>query len=128
MKTFTSGSAVAAAQGVKRLVEIVRTFTYVGNPSPPAVLIVAPPVVEQLVPTSEHPLLSPRTDESRQLATLYATVAAQTGAAFFDAATVATAIGGGDGVHLDAANTRAIGEALAPAVAKILGIKEARAA
>ena len=43
------------------------------------------------------------------------------GCGFFDAGTVArtTPL---DGVHLDAANTRAIGTALAPLVAKMLGL------
>jgi lysophospholipase L1-like esterase len=128
MKTFISGSAVAAAQGVKRLIDIARTFPYEGKHAAPAILVVSPPVVEALKPSADFPLLSPRTDESRDLAKHYASVAASAGAAFFDAAMVATAASGGDGVHLDAANTRAIGAALAPVVAKILGVREARAA
>jgi lysophospholipase L1-like esterase len=41
---------------------------------------------------------------------------------------VASAAGGGDGVHLDAANTRAIGEALVPIVAGLLEINAVKAA
>ena len=55
-------------------------------------------------------------------------VAKLTGADVFDAATVTSAAGGGDGIHLDAANTRAIGEALAPIVGAILGINAVKAA
>jgi lysophospholipase L1-like esterase len=59
--------------------------------------------------------------ESRKLASLYRQVADWYGCGFFDAGTVAetTPL---DGVHLDAENTRAIGAALAPLAAKMLGI------
>jgi lysophospholipase L1-like esterase len=43
------------------------------------------------------------------------------GVAFFDAGTVAKA-DPNDGVHLDAANTRAIGEGLVPLVKELLGL------
>ena len=62
------------------------------------------------------------------LPALYAEVARLTGASFFDAATVASPRNGGDGVHLDTANTRAIGEALAPVAASLLGLHTARTA
>src|SRR5688572_1006716 len=126
VKLWVGGSAVAAAQGVRRLVEIVGTFPYAGGRPAPRVLILAPPKVEQLGPSAEFPLLSPRSPES--LANVYADVAKLTGAGFFDAATVASAAGGGDGVHLDAANTRAIGEALVPIVGALLGINAVKAA
>ena len=128
LKTFINGSAVGAAQGMKRLVEIVRTFAYEGNPTPPQVLIVSPPAVDALGPTPTFPLLSPRSAEGANLAAAYAAVAKSTGCAFFDTAPIATANGGGDGVHLDAANTRAIGEALAPVVARLLGLSVRSAA
>ncbi len=56
---------------------------------------------------------------SQKLAGLYAALADELGCGFFDAGGVAetTPL---DGVHLDAANTRAIGEALAPVVRVML--------
>lgn len=128
LKTFINGTAVGAAQGIKRLVEIVRTFPYEGNPPPPQVLIVSPPSVDALGPTAAFPLLSPRSAEGAGLAAAYAHIAKATGASFFDAASIASAKGGGDGVHLDAANTRAIGEALAPVAAALLGLDQRNAA
>lgn len=128
VKTFVSGSAVAAAQGMKRLIEIVRTFPYEGGSAAPRVLIVAPPRVEQLGPSAAFPLLSPRAPETEKLGENYRRVAEATGAEFFDAAPVASAVGGGDGVHLDAANTRAIGLALVPVVRTVLGDRQVRAA
>jgi lysophospholipase L1-like esterase len=128
VKTFVSGSAVAAAQGVRRLVEIVASFPYAGGHPVPRVLIVAPPKIEQLGPSPAFPLLSPRSAESESLAATYDEVAKITDSAFFDAGVVASALSGGDGVHLDAANTRAIGEALVPIAGAILGISAIKAA
>jgi lysophospholipase L1-like esterase len=128
LKTFIGGSAVAAAQGMRRLVEVVRSYPYEAVAQPPLVLIVSPPLIVNHGPTERFPLLSPRVAESGDFAANYRVVAAATGAAFFDAGSVATATTGGDGVHLDAANTRAIGEALAPVVQQMLGIGESKAA
>ncbi len=128
LKTFVNGSAVAAALGIKRLIEITRSYAYEGGGGVPQVLVAAPPHVLQFGPSERFPLLSPRNPAGPSLADCYREAAAATGAEFFDAATVASAEGGGDGVHLDAANTRAIGVALAPVVARMLGIAEAKAA
>jgi len=57
--------------------------------------------------------------ESRKLAGLYADLSRELGCAFFDAAQVAHA-DPVDGVHLDAQNTTAIGEAIAPLVRELL--------
>ena len=62
----------------------------------------------------------PAIDESRQFAKWYRRRAEELGTAFFDASTVARP-DPNDGVHLDAANTRAIGDALVPIVAGLLG-------
>src|SRR3569833_4284805 len=50
VKTWISGSAVAAAQGMRRLVEIVRTYPYEDTPPAPKVLIVSPPPAGALAP------------------------------------------------------------------------------
>ncbi len=126
VKMWIGGSAVAAAQGVRRLVEIIETFPYTGSRPAPRVLFLAPPEVQQLGPSAASPLLSRRSGDD--LAAPYAELARMTGTDFFDAATVASAAGGGDGVHLDAANTRAIGEALVPIVGALLGINAVKAA
>ena len=59
------------------------------------------------------------TRRRRRLAPLYAALADEVGCGFFDAGAVAqtTPL---DGVHLDAENTRKIGEALAPMVRVML--------
>ena len=128
VKTFINGSAIGAAQGMKRLIDLVRTYPYEGGRAAPAIVLVAPPRIDALGPSTGFPLMSPRTGEGALLADVYRQLAKATGTEFFDAAAVASPAGGGDGVHLDAANTRAIGEALAPIVARLLGIQQVRAA
>jgi lysophospholipase L1-like esterase len=119
MKEYLCGSALGAAMGMKRLAEIVRTHPWPG--AAPKVVLVAPP---HCIATA-HPDLSPMfrhgMKESHLLAGHYQRVAADMGCAFFDAATVAQA-DPADGVHLDPANTRAIGDALAPLVKELLGL------
>ena len=87
----------------------------------PQVLIMSPP---PLVPTRDewfNDLWGHAIAESKLFAKHYADVAKTTGVSFFDAGTVATA-DPTDGGHLDAANTRAIGEALVPVVKSILKV------
>lgn len=119
MKEYLNGSAFGAAMGMRRLVDIIRTFPYNMNGPAPRVILVSPPLC---VPT-DHVYLSHMfekgLEQSKLLAGHYARVAEEFGCGFFDAATVAKA-SPLDGVHLDQENTRAIGTALAPVVAKIL--------
>ena len=104
-----------------RLVEIVQKFSFLPAYQTPQVLIMSPP---PLVPTRDewfNDLWGHAIAESKLFAKHYADVAKTTGVGFFDAGTVATA-DPTDGGHLDAANTRAIGEALVPVVKSILKV------
>ena len=58
-------------------------------------------------------------EQSSKLASLYQTLAAEFDCGFFNAGTVASA-SPIDGVHLDAENSKAIGQALAPLTADLL--------
>jgi lysophospholipase L1-like esterase len=121
LKLYINGTAFGAAMGVKRLVEIVRTHPYGTHGAVPKVIIVAPP---HTVPTTHqdlNPMFAPRADEATRFAVYYKRVADELGCGFFDAATVAVA-DPADGVHLDAANTAAIGKAIAPIVKDTLGL------
>jgi lysophospholipase L1-like esterase len=89
----------------------------------PKVLIVAPPVV-RMPDDPDHEanfFMEGAPEKTALLATYYRRIAADIDATFFDAATVAT-VTGEDGIHLDAGNTRAIGRALAPLAAELLGL------
>jgi lysophospholipase L1-like esterase len=101
---------------MRRLAEIVRAE--LGNVP---VLLVSPPHCTEPDGPALDPRFSQTIAESRLLAGHYSRVAAEIGCHFFDAATVSKA-STADGVHLDPANTRAIGDALAPIVKDMLGL------
>jgi lysophospholipase L1-like esterase len=121
MKPWIHGNAVAAKQGMQRLVDIVRGHDYPFPQPAPQILLVAPPPVCRTENAEYKAMFAGGDEASRLLAPLYAQLAEEVGCGFFDAGTVAktTPL---DGVHLDAENTRAIGAALAPAVRAMLGL------
>jgi lysophospholipase L1-like esterase len=113
--------AIDARLGMARLVEITRTYDYKPGCAVPEMLLMSPPHLaktddEDFAFYFEHAIA-----ESKNLGYQYAKLAAETGCHFFDAASVAMA-DPTDGVHLDAGNTRAIGNALVPVVKGILGL------
>ncbi|VAW15598.1 Arylesterase [hydrothermal vent metagenome] len=119
MKPFVAGSAPAAARGMKRLVEIIRTFPWFDGFKVPEIVLVAPPHCVKTGNVDLGPIFAGAPEQSAKLALEYQRVAVETGCEFFDAASVAVA-SPVDGVHLDAKNTIAIGKALAPLVKNIL--------
>ncbi len=119
LKPQIAGTAAAAALGMRRCIEIVRHHATRLPEPPPQVLLVAPP---RLVTTSNPfftEMLAGAIAQSARFAPLYADEAQLANCTFFDAGTVATA-STIDGIHLDAANTRAIGQALIPVVQGLL--------
>lgn len=116
LKPHIAGSAVAALQGMRRLAEIVTRHAHrVPGAGAARLMIVSPP---KLVPTTDPfyaEVFAGSVEQSARLAPYFEALAAEFGAAFFDAGSVAVA-SPLDGVHLDAANTRAIGLALTPLV------------
>lgn len=121
LRVALSGTAHRAAQGMKRLAEIARDHPYGPGFPVPQVLLVSPPLFATPTWSVPDPSVSPRNQESHLFAGLYRSVAQELGCGFFDAATVAKSTAE-DGVHLDAANTRAIGTGLVPLVKELLGI------
>lgn len=120
MKPWIHGNPLGAAYGMKRLVQIARGHPYPQGAPAPKLLLVAPPPVSR-TNNSEYAAMFEGSDAaSRQLGDAYKRIADEMGCAFFDAATAARTAPF-DGVHLDAANTRAIGTALAPLVRQKLG-------
>lgn len=120
LKPFICGAANGAAAGMRRLAQIVKTHPYDFG-SAPALILVAPPHCGPTARPGNLPAMDRSIAESEKLAGLYAQVASDFGAAFFDASRVARAIQF-DGVHLDGPNTRAIGAALVPIVKQALGL------
>lgn len=122
MKPGIAGDSSSAYLGMKRCLEIVTSHNprLPGGVKPPKVLLVAPP---PQVPSRDPFYATLFGDkapaESAKLASLYGALAVEFDCAFFDASKVATAHPA-DGVHLDAANTRAIGQALIGPVRALL--------
>lgn len=121
LKVYLNGTAFGAAMGIKRLVQIVRQHPYDVGQKVPEVMIVAPPLTVETDHADLHPMFAPRADEAKLFDFYYSRVASDLGAGYFNAASVAVA-DKADGVHLDAANTRAIGEGVAPLAKQILGL------
>ncbi len=117
LKPIHGGVALGAQAGMRRLVHLARTTPYKPKEATPQVLIVAPPHCGEATMRAHDS--GRRIEESHKFAQLYSELAEEVGCAFFDASTVAQP-SKEDGVHLDVANTRAIGEALVAPVLKLL--------
>ena len=124
LKPHLGRTALEASYGMRRLVQIVKAHSAATGAVLPKIVIVAPP---HLSKTSVHPEMMDHfgqdaaIEQSKLFATYYKRRADEFGTAFFDASTVAKP-DPADGVHLDARNTRAIGEGLVPLVRSLLGL------
>jgi lysophospholipase L1-like esterase len=121
MKPWIHGNPLATKQGMGRLVKIVRGHAYPLDAEAPEILLVAPPPVSRTENAEFAGMFAGGDAASRELAHMYSALADEVGCGFFDAGSVAetTPL---DGVHLDAENTRRIGEALAPLVRVMLAL------
>lgn len=121
LKPWIAGRAAAARAGMRRLVEIVRHHPWPVEAAAPDVLIVAPPPLCETADPDFAAMFEGALDESAMLASLYADLADALDCGFYDAGSVArtTPV---DGVHLDAAATRALGRGLEPMVRMMLGL------
>ncbi|MCM2292851.1 SGNH/GDSL hydrolase family protein [Allorhizobium sp. BGMRC 0089] len=121
LKRGIQGTAIAATNGVKRLVKLVHHHDWGFDFETPDVLIVAPPPTCETAHGLFGPLFNHALEEAAMLASLYRDAADELGCSFYDAGSVAktTAL---DGIHLDADNTRAIGRGLESVVRMMLGL------
>jgi lysophospholipase L1-like esterase len=111
--------AFDAALGMGRLIEIVQHFPFNDNYPKPQLLIMSPPAIIETADEWFNELWGHAIEESKKFAHHYRLLAEKMKVHFFDAGSVAKA-DPTDGGHLDAANTRAIGEALVPVVRGLL--------
>ena len=121
MKPWIAGRAVAARYGMERLIGIVRSHVYPQDARAPEILVVAPPALSETADPDYAALFEGGLEQSRMLASFYSDLADTQDCGFFDAGSVARTTPR-DGVHLDAANTRAIGRGLEPIVRVMLGL------
>jgi lysophospholipase L1-like esterase len=123
IKPIHGRTASEAGRGMGRLVQVIRGH-YGGKrePSPEIVLVAPPPLI---LGDNEDMMNHFGPDDaiatSVTFASEYRKRADEHGVHFFDAGTVAKT-DRADGIHLDAANTRAIGEGLVPLVKQVLGL------
>jgi lysophospholipase L1-like esterase len=115
MHQFT---AAHSAQGMAALVQAVRQAPIEPGMPVPAILIVAPPPIEEPKGTIA-PKFEGAARKSAGLASALATVAKERDCEFFDAGTVTTT-SRVDGVHLDADQHQRLGLAIADVVGPIL--------
>lgn len=109
--------ATRAAKGLARLVEQVQHHpSRLDQPVAPKIVLMAPPhMVESAMGDVSDAMIA----QTRLYSTLVEGLARDTECSFFDTAAVSVA-SEKDGIHLDAANTCAIGEALAPIIRDLL--------
>ncbi|MBX3531085.1 MAG: SGNH/GDSL hydrolase family protein [Rhizobiaceae bacterium] len=121
MKGWVHGQAIAAREGMERIIDVVRGHAYPLNGKAPDILIVSPPPLCETAEPRFAAMFEGGIAQSQMLASLYADLADETDCGFFDAGSVAktTPL---DGVHLDAASTRAVGRGLEPVVRMMLGL------
>lgn len=116
-------TALEASYGMRRLVQIVRAHAASDKQPVPQMIIVAPPAALE---ATTHPEMTEHFGRaaiatSAEFAKWYRRRAEEEGVGFFDAGSVAKT-DPRDGIHLDEANTRAIGEGLVPLVKQMLGL------
>jgi lysophospholipase L1-like esterase len=111
--------AFDASLGMQRLVTLVRNHDYNPGSAVPKIMLVSPPHIVATKDGFFNDLWGHAIDESKLFAKHYSRVAQEMDCGFFDAASVVNA-DATDGGHLDAANTRKLGQAMAPAVRDLL--------
>ncbi len=107
------------ADGVSHIVELARRTLAGPGETPPRILLVAPPPLGPMTDRSELWDFGAAAETSLELARLYELVASENGCAFLDAGRHVS-VSVADGVHLDAAGHRRLGEAMAEAVKPLL--------
>nr|WP_255561737.1 SGNH/GDSL hydrolase family protein [Pseudohoeflea sp. DP4N28-3] len=120
LKAHMAGTAIAAQQGMRRLVQLIQHHAWQFDHDTPPVLIVAPPRIVETADPDFSAAYAGAVSQSAMLASLYADLADEVGAGFFDAGSVAQS-SAADGIHLDADNTIAIGRGLAPMAQLMIG-------
>jgi lysophospholipase L1-like esterase len=108
-----------AKRGVQRLVETVQRFPYGVNMRNPKVLVIAPPAVIHTDNADFDKMFSHGIKESQKFGEEYKLLEVSHGVTVFEAGKIVEA-DQRDGIHLDVANTKKLGEALAPLVRQML--------
>lgn len=114
-------TAFDASMGMERLIKLVKHHDWLEDMPQPQILIMSPPALSKTADEWFNDLWGHAIEESKNFARHYKRVAEEQGVHFFDAGSAAKT-DPTDGGHLTAADTRKLGEALAPVVERILEI------
>ncbi len=115
LKSIYGNTAADIACGAARLVDEAKGTLAGPDDVPPRVLLVSPAPVGPITAQSEMWGFGAAVETSRRLAGMYQIVAADHGAGFFDAGSVAQ-VSSLDGIHLDAEACASLGAAMAEQV------------
>lgn len=110
LKARFHATAWEAAEGVRALIGIIQTAGVGRSGLPPAILVVAPPPFQPILPAHSQ-LFAGAYEKSLLFAQCYRAMAVSAGAHFLDAGTVATS-SKADGFHLDPEHHASLGEAV----------------
>lgn len=119
LKEQYGATAWDMGKAMEELMRIIDTFPYAPHYKKPQVLLVSPVHVGERVEETFGCFTNAAAARSRKMASVYAPVAKAFGAHFFDAATVARP-SEEDQLHMDAQSHRALADALAKEVRRIL--------
>jgi len=122
MKPHVCGNSSGSAQGIKRLIQITKSFEYNDAHAAPEILVVSPPLTVERGDSFAGDQFEGSIELSKEYAEKYQEICVEQGVSFFDAATVVVADAATDGIHMDAENTRALGETLALIAREILSL------
>ncbi len=111
--------ACDAKRGVQRLVEITQRFPYGVDMQAPKILVVAPPSVIHTDNADFDKMFSHGIKESQKFGEEYKLLEGSHGIEVFEAGKIVES-DPRDGIHLDATNTRKLGEAMAPLIRQML--------
>ncbi len=115
LKRIYGNTAAEIACGAARLIDEAKGTLAGPDDTPPKVVLVSPAPVGPITAQSEMWGFGAAVETSRRLAGMYEIVAADHGAAFFDAGSVAE-VDPNDGVHLGAEACASLGVAMAEVV------------
>lgn len=121
LKEMIVGNAIASVKGLERIIRIIKRHESHEMDVSPEILIVSPPKFCETANTDIGALFVGGLEESKKFPTLHTDLADNLGCGFFDANSVSktTPI---DGIHMDAKNTKDLGEGLASTVKLMLGL------
>ncbi len=123
-KPMFSATPVDIARGMDQLMRKISSFRTEFMPVPPPMLLIAPARI--IEPKDRFAQMFMGADiKSAELGSRYRALAAQYGALFLDASTLVEP-SPADGIHLNEASHRILGEAVADLVTDFLGVRQVR--